>query len=94
MEKAKIITLLAQDIVHNQLLNGLDSIGLWDHDRYTLELDILIADLMGFKRGKIPDSWFDVYHKTMLSIPHNLTPKEAKKRAVILYNDLLKVQPK
>jgi hypothetical protein len=93
MEKEKVIALLVEDIKHNQLLNGLDSIGLWDHDRYTLELDILIADLMGYKHGMIPDSWLDVYHKTMLSIPNNLTPKEAKTRAVILYNDLLQVQP-
>jgi len=88
MEKEKIIALIAEDIKHNQLLNGLDSIGLWDNDRYTLELDIFIADLMGYRRGKIPDSWFDVYHKTMLSIPHNLTSKEAHKRAMNLYNEL------
>ena len=94
MEKEKIIALLTEDIKHNQLLNGLDSIGLWDHDRYILELDILIADLMGYKHGMIPDSWFDVYHKTMLSIPHDLTSKEAHTRAIILYNDLLQVQQK
>jgi hypothetical protein len=93
MEKEKIIALLVEDIKHNQLLNGLDSIGLWNHDCYVLELDILIADLMGYRHGMIPDSWLDIYHKTMLSIPNNLTPKEAKIRAVILYNDLLQVQP-
>ncbi len=94
MEKEKIIALIAEDIKHNQLLNGLDSIGLWDHDRYTLELDVLIAEIMGYKHGMIPDCWFDAYHKTMLSIPHNLTSKEAKTRAIIHYNDLLEVQPK
>lgn len=93
MEKEKIIALLAEDIKHNQLLNGLDSIGLSDNDRYILKLDMFIADLMGYKHGMIPDSWLDVYHKMMLSIPHNLTSKEAKTRAVILYNDLLQVQP-
>lgn len=30
MERDKIIALIAEDIKHNQLLNGLDSIGLND----------------------------------------------------------------
>lgn len=94
MEEEKIIALLVEDIKHNQLLNGLDSIGLSDNDRYILKLDIFIADLMGYKHEMIPDSWFDIYHKTMLSIPHNLTSKEAHPRAIILYNDLLQVQLK
>lgn len=88
MEREKIIALIAEDIKHNQLLNGLDNIGLNDNDRYTLSIDFLIADMMGYPQGKVPDRWLETYHKTMLSIPHDLTQKEAQSRAVILFDAL------
>jgi hypothetical protein len=88
MERDKIIALLVADIKHNQLLNGLDSIGLNDNDRYTLSLDLVIADMMGYPKGNIPDKWLETYHKTMLSIPYNLTTKETHSQAVILFEAL------
>jgi len=47
MERENIITLLEQDIKHNQLLNGLEEIGLTDNDKYTLSIDLLVADING-----------------------------------------------
>lgn len=91
MERDKIITLIVEDIKHNQLLNGLDSIGLTDNDKYVLSLDILIAELMGHVNGSIPDAWLDAYQKTMLSIPHDITPKEAHRRAIILFDTLVNI---
>lgn len=88
MERDRIIALITEDIKHNQLLNGLGSIGLNDNDRYTLSLDLVIADMMGYSEGKVPDKWLETYHKTMLSIPHKLTAKEAQSRAIILFEAL------
>jgi hypothetical protein len=47
MERDKIISLIWEDLKHNQLLNGLDSIGLMDNDKYLLSLDKYIAQMMG-----------------------------------------------
>lgn len=88
MEREKIIQLIAEDIKHNSLLNGLNSIGLTDNDRYTLSIDLLVADIMGYPKSKVPDQWLDTYHQTMLDIPNNITPKEAHSRAVILFEAL------
>ncbi|WP_343637516.1 hypothetical protein [Fluviicola sp.] len=93
MERDRIIALIAEDIKHNQLLSGLNSIGLTENDRYTLSLDLVIAEMMGYKHGMIPDNWLDVYHDSMLTYPINLTAKEIRNRAVVLYNELLEVRP-
>lgn len=88
MERDKIIALIVEDIKHNRLLNGLDSIGLNDNDRYTLSLDLVIASMMGYSKGKVPDKWLEAYHKTMLSVTQNLTTKEAQSRAITLFDAL------
>lgn len=88
MEREKIITLLAEDIKHNSLINGLESIGLSDNDRYTLKLDIFIAKELGYNQGQIPDAWLDVYQATMMNIPPNISNKEAHSQAEILYQSL------
>ena len=86
MEREKIIALIVEDIKHNQLLNGLNSIGLNDDNRFVLKLDRVVADLMGFT--KIPDKWFDCYHKTILNITSEYTADELQEQAVILYSTL------
>lgn len=88
MEKQKIITLIREDLKHNQLLNGLGSIGLWDNEQYLLSLDLLIAELMGHGKGKIPDEWFNCYQQVMLSVPNNLPSKELEMLANSLYETL------
>ncbi len=92
MERDKIIALLVADIKHNQLLNGLDSIGLNDNDRYTLSLDLVIADMMGYPKGNVPDKWLETYHKTMLFVPNNLTHKEAHNQAIELFESLSSIK--
>ena len=87
MEKEIIIQILVADILHNQLLNGLNGIGLTDNDRYILELDILVAEMMGITKGHIPDSWFTIYLGVMLNINHTTNPKQEAER---MYTLLLK----
>ena len=88
MNRDIIIKLIEQDIKHNQLLNGLNNIGLTDNERYTLDIVWIVADMLGIDKSKVSDRWLDLYHSTMLSIPNNITSKEAHSRAVILLNDL------
>jgi len=75
MERDKIIALIAEDIKHNSLINGIHAIGLADNDNYLLKLDVLIAELMG--HTKIPDRWLTTYQSTMLDIPYSMSEKEA-----------------
>lgn len=86
MEREKIIALLAADIQHNSLINGLQQIGLTDNDNYLLRLDVLIAHLMG--HVTIPDTWLQTYQCTMLNIPHSMSAKEAHSRAISLFEAL------
>lgn len=88
MERDKIIRLIAEDIKHNSLLNGLNSIGLTDSDRHTLSIDLLVADILGYPKGKVPDMWLETYHQTMFDTSNNITPKEAYSRAAILFDAL------
>ena len=53
MNEKIIEKLLITDIKHNQLINGLYNIGLMDNDKYTLNLDFIVAELMGLKNGNI-----------------------------------------
>ena len=53
MNEKIIKKLLIADIKHNQLINGLYNIGLRDNDKYTLNLDFIVAELMGLKNGNI-----------------------------------------
>ena len=62
MQKDKIITLLEQDIKHNRLLNGLEEIGLTDNDKYSLSIDLLVANMMGYPETKVPDKWLEGTH--------------------------------
>jgi hypothetical protein len=84
--KETIISLIEQDIKHNQLLNGLYSIGLNDDDSYTLNLDIIISKLMG--NPKASDSWLSLYHKTMLEISNSISGVEKRQIAEKLYVEL------
>jgi len=88
MNRDVIIKLIEQDIKHNQLLNGLNEIGLADNERYTLDIVWIVADMMGIEIVKLSERWLDLYHSTMLNIPNKLTPKEVHSRAEILLNGL------
>lgn len=80
-----IVKLIAQDIKHNQLTNGLEEIGLSDNENYTLDIVSVVLSLM----DKQPtDNLLETYHSTMLGINHNLTPKEIKREAQTLFDKL------
>lgn len=86
MKKAKlIIHLIAQDIKHNQLTNGLEEIGLTDNENYTLDIVSVVLSLMSLQPT---DDNLDLYHSTMLSISHNLTPTERYSQAQTLFERL------
>ena len=87
--KEIIISLIEQDLKHNQLLNGLYSIGLTDDDAYTLNLDLIISKLMGNKN--VSDTWLSLYHKTMLEVSNSSISKERRKIAEELYEELVKI---
>lgn len=89
MERDKIIALIAEDIKHSSLINGLQTIGLVDNDNYLLKLDVLIAELMG--HSTVPDNWLTTYQSTMLDIPHSISEKEARNRAIILFDTLSEI---
>lgn len=86
MEREEIIALMVEDLKHNQLLNGLHSIGLADDDKYILKLDMLIAKKMGYKT--IPDTWLTLYQQTMLSVTHTASNDELRTVSEELYKNL------
>ncbi len=53
MNEKIIKKLLIADIKHNQLINGLYNIGLMDNDKYTLNLDLIVAEMFSVKNGNI-----------------------------------------
>lgn len=90
MEGDKIISLIWEDLKHNQLLNGLDSIGLMGSDKYLLSLDKYIAQMMGYT--STPDTWQDIYQQTMLSASPNHSKSELHNLAKNLFEQLLKIE--
>ena len=88
MNEKLIKKLLVADIKHNQLINGLYNIGLMDNDKYTLDLDFVVAELLGIKNGAVPDEWLNTYHSTMLNLQSTMTDDEIGMLAEELYSRL------
>lgn len=55
-----IISLIQQDLKHNQLISGLHKLHLETDGMYYLNLVDTVADLMGIEGSK-SDQWFDIY---------------------------------
>lgn len=89
MKKEHIIALIIEDINHNQLLNGLEDIGLTDNEKYTSGIVWLVADMMNIEKGKVPENWLETYYSTMLNVLHNLDPDQRKDLAEKLFQKLL-----
>lgn len=88
MDKEQLIVkLIAQDIKHNQLTNGLEEIGLSDNENYTLDIVSVVLSLMN---KKPTDNLLETYHAKMLGINHNLTSKERYLEAQNLFDKLSK----
>jgi hypothetical protein len=58
--KELIINLIQQDLKYNQLLSGLERVGLYAEDLHLNLLDI-ISELMNVPEGKADDAWSDIY---------------------------------
>jgi hypothetical protein len=87
--KRTIIQLLVADIKHNQLLNGLYDMGFYDNDLYMLNIDFIVAEMMGV--SPMPDAWLDLYHKTMLEVRSCITDEERLQIAEELYDRLVNI---
>lgn len=88
MNEKLIKKLLVADIKHNQLINGLYNIGLMDNDKYTLNIDFIVAELLGIKQGTVPDEWLNTYQCTMLNLQSTMTVDEVGILVDELYNRL------
>jgi hypothetical protein len=55
-----IIQLLVQDMKHEQLINGLSTLG-FESDFHSLELFFIIAELMGINKEQVSHNWTDTY---------------------------------
>ncbi|MCG8575146.1 MAG: hypothetical protein MI810_09705 [Flavobacteriales bacterium] len=86
--KELIIKLIQEDIKHNSLLNGLESIGLSDDERYTLNIVSIVADMMEVSNGKVIDEWLDIYHRIMLKVQPHMTTVEQELVARSLFDRL------
>lgn len=92
MQTKEFITrLIEQDIRHNQLINGLQNIGLTDNERYTLGIVWLVAEGMGIEEGEVPDEWLELYYTVMLNVNQYLDPKKTNFVAKKLYDKLTKI---
>ncbi len=87
--KRTIIQLVVADIKHNQLLNGLYNMGFYDDDLYMLNIDFIVAEMMGV--SPIPDAWLDLYHKTMLEVRSCNKDEERLQIAEELYERLVNI---
>lgn len=92
MQTREFITwLIEQDIRHNQLMNGLQEIGLTDNERYTLGIVWLVAEAMGIEEGEVPDKWLELYYSVMLNIDKHLDTTKFNFVAEKLYEKLVKL---
>ena len=83
--KEHIVKLIAQDIKHNQLTNGLEKIGLTDNETYTLDIVSVILSMMNLPPT---DKILNFYHSEMLKIKYNLTQKERNSKAHTIFETL------
>lgn len=59
--KELIISLIAQDLKHSQLIIGLDELGLQASEKHCLELLDIVAKLMNVPEGKVEFDWGRIY---------------------------------
>jgi hypothetical protein len=55
-----IVSLIQQDLKHNQLTTGLAKLGL-EPDVHSLEIVEVVARLMGVEKGDVSDQWVKTY---------------------------------
>jgi hypothetical protein len=84
MDKEIIVSLIAEDIKHNQLLKGLNELGLTTNENHELNLVGIISKLMSNKE----DEWFEFYHSKMQSFSIHLSTKERTSEAQCMFESL------
>ena len=67
MEKDIILQLILEDIKHTQFIESLNAIGVQIDDRHIVNLDIVVALMLGYPKGNIPDEWMEMYHTYILT---------------------------
>ena len=67
MEKDIILQLILEDIKHTQFIESLNAIGVQIDDRHIVNLDIVVALMLGYSKGNIPDEWMEMYHTCILT---------------------------
>lgn len=65
-----IISLIQQDMKHNQLLTGLERIGFDCQGLFDLGLLEIVSNLMKVPEGRISDRWSAMYVSFMQEAPH------------------------
>ena len=74
--------LILEDIKHTQFIESLNAIGVQIDDRHIVNLDIVVARLLGYSKGNIPDEWMEMYHECII----NFKPESAS--IIHIYNKL------
>jgi hypothetical protein len=59
-----IVSLIQQDLKHNQLTTGLRNVGL-EPDVHCLEIIEVVARLMGVEKDNVTDQWAETYFSFM-----------------------------
>lgn len=92
--KELIISLIQQDLKHNQLILGLDELGLATSDKHCLEILDIVASLMQVPEGDIEFDWCRLYVTYMaeskkLGVTH--TTETMKPFAEACYDGLVEI---
>lgn len=89
-----IITLIQQDLKHNQLVVGLMNMGLDSSGLHYLEIINMVSDLMNVPEGEIENDWGEIYVKYMNeSVTYDVTVSTSSLRtlAETCYQELKEV---
>ena len=90
--KDLIISLIKEDLRHNQLVLNLNEMGLDSGGNYDLSLLATIANLMGIPTGKVSDQFGDVYESFMresIKHPVDSNPISFSEMAMRCFNKLV-----
>ena len=88
--KELIIHLIQQDLKYNQLLSGLERVGLYAEDLH-LNLLVIVSELMNVPKGKTDDAWAEIYVSFMLqAIDFEVSANKEKLKplAIACYREL------
>ena len=88
--KELTIHLIQQDLKYNQLLSGLERVGLYAEDLH-LNLLNIVSELMNVPEGKKDDAWSDIYVSFMqqaIEFEFSANKETLKPLAIACYREL------